>query len=179
MTVRLYIFLRKENLFFFASSKMPIQIPGCIFCFPESYCVSITRGILFGPSTSPQISSWSPIPWPDCKSVHSLSCVLIPDFFDSAHTLWISNCWLSCFIFTSFCWSHSVINFYIATLPHALEGEYLCLWLYSWGFYILTISCVIQFSAYACNFMAQWSRKQGDGEISNSQLIENSHFHPH
>ena len=176
-----------ETVYFFKNRKLIFL---CIFqdANPNSWwyflfswviLVTIALGSLFVPSPNSQISFWSPIPWPDWKSVHSLSCVLIPVFFDSDHILWINNCWLRCFIFTSFCWSHSMISFYIATLPHALEAEYICLWLSSWGFYILTISCVIQFSAYACNFMAQWSRKKDNGEISNSQLIQNSHFHLH
>ena len=79
--MRLYIFLRTENSFFSASAKMPVQIPDGIFYLPESYCVTTTLGSLFVPSPNPQISFWSPIPWPDWKSVHSLSCVLIPVFF--------------------------------------------------------------------------------------------------
>lgn len=168
------IFLRTENIFFLASSKMSVQY--LLFSlFSRAALCSHSSRHSFGNAPLPSSSVLHTLG--DCKSIHSLSYILILGFAHSAHTPWINNRLLSCCIFTNFYWNHSMVNFFIATLPYTSEGESICLWLSSWGFYILTISCVIQFSAYACNFMAHWSRKKDNGEISNSQLVQNSHFH--
>lgn len=172
--MRLYV-LRTENIFCFVSSKMSIQIPNGI----DSVSLGLTvfSQLMAFLLDWPCCPLWNPTPW----SLILRMYIRQPIFsnlvlFLSIHTLWINDCLLNCCLFANFSWKHSV-DFYITTLSYSLEREYICLCLSSWGFYILTISCVIQFSAYACNFLAQWSRKKNNREIQNSQLIQNSHLH--
>lgn len=161
------LFLRTISIFFFASYKMSVQIPNDVSSVFQSHAVFPQfRAFFLDPS---YILLWSSPPWLNFKHTHSPSSMLWG--FHSIPTPRINNYLLSCCLYTNFFWGHSRVNFNLTTLPHTLEGEYICLWLSSWGFYILTIWCVIQSSAYACNFMAQWSRKKDNGEISNSQLM--------